>query len=139
MFSQFARKLLFSGKNNEMYLQHFICNFLHTLFPTLSTIFANVLIICLWGGDFMTFEFLWPTTISPRNASLGSSQRRKMVKAYSPIMLKLLADSWCAERSFPKKTIPSGCLGEYKCCCVILSHWIHILVIISSIQSFYVP
>ena len=50
-------------------------------------------------------------------------------------MFKLLADSWCAERSFPKKTIPSSCLGEYKCCYVISIRWIHILVII----SFYIP
>ena len=74
MFSQFARKLLFSGKNNEMYLQYFIYNFYTPFFPTLSAIFANVLIIRSWEGDFMTFEFLWPTTILPRNASLGSSQ-----------------------------------------------------------------
>ena len=33
----------------------------------------------------MTFEFLWPTTISPRNAPLGSLQRFKMVKAYSTL------------------------------------------------------
>ena len=52
------------------------------------------------------------------------------------IMFKLLADSWCAERSFPKKTIPSSFFGEYKYCWIILSHWIHILVIISCLKSF---
>ena len=35
------------------------------------------------NGGFMTFEFLWLTTILPGNAPLGSSQQRKMVKAYS--------------------------------------------------------
>ena len=54
------------------------------------------------------------------------------------IMLKVLADSWCAETSFVKKTISSSCFGEYKCCCMILSHWIHILVIISCVKTFYV-
>ena len=54
-------------------------------------------------------------------------------------MFKLLADSWCAERSFLKKTILSSCLGEYKCCCVISIRRIHILVIISCIKPFYIP
>ena len=54
------------------------------------------------------------------------------------IMFKLLADSWCAERSFLKKTIPSSCFGEYKCCCMILSRWIHILMIISCVKPFYI-
>ena len=54
------------------------------------------------------------------------------------IMFKLLADSWCAERSFPKKTIPSSFFGEYTYCWIILSHWIHILVIISCVKTFYV-
>ena len=49
-----------------------------------------------------------------------------------------MADSWCAERSFPKKTIPSSFFGEYKYCWIILSHWIHILVIISCVKPFYV-
>ena len=53
-------------------------------------------------------------------------------------MFTLLANSWCAERSFPKKTIPSSFLGKYKYCCIILSHWIHILVIISCVKTFYV-
>ena len=54
------------------------------------------------------------------------------------IMFKPLADSWCAERSFPKKTIPSSFFGEYKYCWVILSRRIHILVIISCVNPFYV-
>ena len=54
------------------------------------------------------------------------------------IMFKLLADFWCAERSFPKKTIPSSFFGEYKYCWIILCHWIHILVIISCLKSFYI-
>ena len=54
------------------------------------------------------------------------------------IMFKLLADSWCAERSFLKKTIPSCFFGEYKYCWIILSCWIHILVIISCVKTFYV-
>ena len=41
----------------------------------ISAIFANVLITRSWEkGFFITFVFLWPTTISPRNASLGSSR-----------------------------------------------------------------
>ena len=52
------------------------------------------------------------------------------------IMFKLLADSWCAERSFLKKTIPSSFFSEYKYCWIILTHWIHILVIISG-TAFY--
>ena len=53
-------------------------------------------------------------------------------------MFKLLADSWCAERSFLKKTIPSSFFGEYKYCWIILSRWIHILVIISCVKPFYI-
>ena len=53
-------------------------------------------------------------------------------------MFKLLADSWCAERSFPMKTISSSLFGEYKYCWVILSLWIHILVIISCVKTLYV-
>ena len=66
---------------NILYITFYI-----PFFPTLSVIFTNVLIIRSWERDFMTFEFLWPTTISPRNASLGSSRRSEMVKAYSPII-----------------------------------------------------
>ena len=54
------------------------------------------------------------------------------------IMFKLLADSWCAERSFSTKTISSSLFGEYKCCSVILSCWIYILVIASCVKTFYV-
>ena len=70
----------------------------------------------------MTFEFLWPTTISPRNASLGSLTMMQDGKGllYSyfllQIMVKLLSDFWCAERSFPKRTISSNHLGEYEDC-----------------------
>ena len=39
---------------------------------------------------------------------------------------------------FPKKTIPSSFFGEYTYCWIILSHWIHILVIISCVKTFYV-
>ena len=53
-------------------------------------------------------------------------------------MFKLLADSWCAERSFPNKTIPSSFFGEYKYCWIVLSRWIHILVIISCLKPFYI-
>ena len=73
MFSQFARKLLFSRKIMKRIYNILYITFYTPFFPTLSVIFVNVLIICLWERDFMTFEFLWPTTISPRNASLGSS------------------------------------------------------------------
>ena len=66
MFSQLARKHLISEIKhiyNTLYI-------IYTHFPTVSAIFANVLTTRLW--EFMTFEFLWPITISPRNASLGS-------------------------------------------------------------------
>ena len=35
------------------------------------------------------------------------------------------------------KTISSSFFGEYKYCWVILSHWIHILVVISCVKAFY--
>ena len=53
-------------------------------------------------------------------------------------MFKLLADSWCAERSFPKKTIPSSFLGEYQYCWIVLIPWVHILVTIACLKSFHV-
>ena len=54
------------------------------------------------------------------------------------IMFKLLADIWCAERSFQKKIIPSSFFGEYTYCWTILSCWIHISVSISCVKTFYV-
>ena len=54
------------------------------------------------------------------------------------IMLNMLDDSWCAETSFPKKTISSSLFGEYKYCWVILSCWIHILVIIFYVKTLHV-
>ena len=54
------------------------------------------------------------------------------------IMFKLLADSWCAERSFSTKTISSSLFGEYKYCQIILIRWIYILVIASCVKTFYV-
>ena len=86
-FSESPRNLLENLQLSE--IKH-IYNTLYTVqhvFPTASVIFANVLIIRSWEKDFITFVFLWPTTISPRNASLGSSLRRKMVKAYSVIII----------------------------------------------------
>ena len=53
-------------------------------------------------------------------------------------MFKLLANSWCAERSFSTKTISSSLFSEYKYSWVILIHWIPILVIISCVKTFYV-
>ena len=53
MFSQFARKDLISEIKhiyNTLYI-------IYTHFPTVSTIFANVLIIRSWEREFMTFEF----------------------------------------------------------------------------------
>ena len=48
-FSECSRNSLenscFLKKNNETYVQHFMYNFLHTLFPNLSAIFENVFII----------------------------------------------------------------------------------------------
>ena len=54
------------------------------------------------------------------------------------IMLKMLDNSWCAEMSFPNKTIPSSCFGEYKCCYVIWNHQIHILITISCVKTLHV-
>ena len=73
------------------------------------------------NGGFITFEFLWLTTISPRNAPLGSSRQRKMVKAYSVLffiteMVQLLTDSWCAAKAFLTRTIPFDHWGEYENC-----------------------
>ena len=48
MFSQFARKVLFSRKIMKHFYNILYITFLHTLFPTLSAIFVNVLIICSW-------------------------------------------------------------------------------------------
>ena len=53
-------------------------------------------------------------------------------------MLTLLANSWCAGRSFPTKTISSSFFGEYKYYWVILSLWIHILVVIFCLKDFHV-
>ena len=50
----------------------------------------------------------------------------------------MLVDSWCAETSFPKKTIPSICFGEYKCCYMICNSQIHILMIIFYAETFHV-
>ena len=68
MFSQLTRKHLISEIKhiyNTLYI-------IYTHFPTVSAIFANVLTTRSWEKEFMPFEFLWPITISPRNASLGS-------------------------------------------------------------------
>ena len=54
------------------------------------------------------------------------------------VMFTLLANYWCLERYFPTKTIPCSFFSEYKYCYVILSCWIHILVIISCVKAFYV-
>ena len=54
------------------------------------------------------------------------------------VMFTLLANSWCAERSFPMKTISSSLFSEYKYCQIILSRWIHIFVIISCVKTLYV-
>ena len=117
MFSQFARKILFSGIKH-IYITIYI---VYTCFPTVSAIFANVLILRSWEGAFITFVFLWPTTISPRNASrkLVTTQDGKgLIPITFPlqVIFALLANSWCPERSFQTKTISSGYLGEYKFC-----------------------
>ena len=67
MFSQFARKVEIKHIYNTSYT-------VYTRFLTVSAIFANVLTTRSWERVFMTFDFLWPITISPRNASLGSSR-----------------------------------------------------------------
>ena len=41
---------------NKTYLQY-IVHSIHTFFPTVSTIFMNVLIIRSWEGGFITFVF----------------------------------------------------------------------------------
>ena len=82
MFSQFARKVIFSE------IKH-IYNTLYTVYTRFSHCirdFRECSHNSLVGKrDFITFVFLWPTTISPRNASLGSLQRN-MVKAYSVVI-----------------------------------------------------
>ena len=50
----------------------------------------------------------------------------------------MLDDSWCVEMSFPKKTIPSTCFGEYKSCYMISYCQIHILIIISCVKTLHV-
>ena len=75
----------------------------------------------LVGRGFITFVFLWPTTISPRNASrkLVMTQDGKGLFSNNfplQVIFALLANSWCPERSFQTKTISSGYLGEYKFC-----------------------
>ena len=84
MFSQFARKLLFSRKiMKRMY--NILQLFTHP-FPQFIHDFRECSPNSLVGKGIYDFVFLWPTTILPRNASLGSSRRRKMVKACSPII-----------------------------------------------------
>ena len=51
----------------------------------------------------------------------------------------MLADSWCAERSFLTKTISSSYLGEYRFCYVLWNRRIHILIVISCVKTLYVP
>ena len=115
MFSQFARKIQFS-EIKHIYITLYI---VYTRFPTVSAIFANVLIIRSWEGGFITFVFLWPTTISPRNASrkLVTTQDGKGLFSNNfplQVIFALLANSWCPERSFQTKSISSGYLGEYQ-------------------------
>ena len=50
----------------------------------------------------------------------------------------MLVDSWCAETSFLKKTIPFIRFREYKCCYVILNSQIHILMIIFYVETLHV-
>ena len=82
IISQFTRKTPFSEKNKtylqKLYTKRFYAfSFvLYARFPWMFSLFTR-------NGGFMTFEFLWPTTISPRNAPLGSRRQCKMVKAYS--------------------------------------------------------
>ena len=54
-------------------------------------------------------------------------------------MVKLLSDFWCAEMSFPKRTISSNYLGEYQHCWLVLTNWIRVLVSFSCIKSFGGP
>ena len=54
------------------------------------------------------------------------------------IMLRMLDDSWCAETFLLKKTIPSSCFGEYKCCYLIWNHQIHVLIIVSCVKTLHV-
>ena len=54
------------------------------------------------------------------------------------IMLNMLVDSWCAETSFLKKTIPFIHLREYKCCCLIWNCQIRILITISCVKTLHV-
>ena len=76
IFSEFARKLHFL-KNKTTYLQkvyakcfYILYTLSFPLYPRFSRMFSQF--ACGKGG-FITFVFFWPTTISPRNASLGSS------------------------------------------------------------------
>ena len=52
-------------------------------------------------------------------------------------MLRMIVNSWCAETTFPKKSIPSSCFGEYKCCYVIWNRQIHILITISCVKTLH--
>ena len=85
-FSEYSRnsleKVLFSE------IKH-IYNTLYTVYTRFSHCiqdFCECSHNSLVGMGFYSFVFLWPTTISPRNASLGSSRRCKMVKACSLII-----------------------------------------------------
>ena len=142
MFSQFARKILFSGKWWNVFttfitfahsFSHFIRDFREC--SRNSLVGKGILwLLSFYGLPPSRLEMLPP----------GNSRWRKMVKACSPVIFllqvicTLLTNSWCPERFFRTKTISSRCLGEYKSCYVILIRWIHILVIISCVQTFYV-
>ena len=67
IFSQFTRKLHFL-KKNKTYLQKFYTKCFTSLFTTVFLI-SRMFSLFAHNGGFMTFEFLWPTTISPRNGS----------------------------------------------------------------------
>ena len=75
-------KLPFLQKESNIFTKVLYKSF-HIHFFQLYPRFTRMFSTFACNGPFMTFEFFWLTTISPRNAPLGSSQWRKMVKAYS--------------------------------------------------------
>ena len=140
IFSQFTGKLSFLKKKTtylqKLYTKHFHTHSfqLYPWFPRMFSLFA-----CSRG--FMIFEFSWATTISPRNAPLGSSRWRKMVKAYSVLFFIIDNGSavvWllvCCKVIFDENNFFRP-LGWVQRLLFNITYWMHILVSLSCTNSF---
>ena len=140
MFSQFARKVLFSE------IKH-IYNTLYTVYTRFSYCirdFRKCSHNSLMGRGFYDFcifmayhHLVWKCF----SRKLATTQDGKGLLSDNfplQVIFTLLANSWCPEKSFRMKIIYSNLFGEYNYCWVILIHWIPILINISCVITSYV-